>query len=70
MNSDTTTRLLLTGILVCLIALVAQGFGGSDSEAGRYTLTGMRATNPHETSTVPGITYRGWSTSSSSPCAP
>jgi hypothetical protein len=46
MNTDTTTRLLLTGILVCLIALVAQGFGGSASEAGRYTLTGMRAGSP------------------------
>lgn len=46
MNGDTTTRLLLAGILVCLIALVAQGFGGSDGEAGRYTLTGMRAGSP------------------------
>jgi len=46
MNGDTTTRLLLIGILVCLIALVAQGFGGSSDGAGRYTLTGMRAGSP------------------------
>lgn len=46
MNGDTTTRLLLIGILVCLIALVAQGFGGSSGGAGRYTLTGIRAGAP------------------------
>lgn len=46
MNTDSTTRLLLIGILVCLIALVAQGFGDASSTAGRYTLTGMRAGAP------------------------
>ena len=45
MNQDVTTRLLLLGILLCLIALVVQGFAGS-SDVGRYTLTGMRAGAP------------------------
>lgn len=44
MQSTTTTRLLLGLILVCLLILIVQGFGGAGS--GRYQVTGMRAGAP------------------------
>jgi len=60
MNDDSITRLLLLGILLCLIALVAQGFGATASETGRYTITGMRAGAPVliRTDSVTGETWK------------
>lgn len=48
MSTDLTTRLLLLGILLCLIALVAQGFGDGPLQPtfGRYQVTGTRAGSP------------------------
>ena len=44
MQTDLTTRLLLTGILLCLGILVAQGgHHGSDSAAGRYRAMSERS---------------------------
>jgi hypothetical protein len=48
MQTDATTRLLLAGILVCLIVLVTQGFGSDSTSGGwpRYQVMGMRAGAP------------------------
>ena len=50
MHTDTLTRLLLVGILLCLIVLVAQGFGSGSASGiggwGRYQVMGMRAGTP------------------------
>lgn len=64
MNTDPLIRLLLSGILVCLLLLVVQGFaGGGDSGRtgwGRYHVTGMRAGAPVliRTDTVTGEVWK------------
>jgi hypothetical protein len=47
MQTDTTTRLLLAGILVCLIVLIVQGYGsGAGTVPGRYLMMATRAGTP------------------------
>ena len=47
MQTDTTTRLLLAGILACLIALIVQGYGsGAGTLPGRYLMMATRAGTP------------------------
>jgi hypothetical protein len=45
MNNESITKILLLGILLCLVVLVVQGSGDS-SQSGRFTITGMRAGAP------------------------
>ena len=39
MDTDLATKVLLAGILLCLLLLVVQGFGSTDgAQAGRYQM--------------------------------
>ena len=46
MQTDTATRLLLAGILVCLIVLIVQGYGSGAGTPGRYLMMATRAGTP------------------------
>lgn len=62
MNVDTTTRLLLAGILLCLTVLIVQGLGscGGGTEIGRYQVSSMNAGTPLliRTDTVTGQVWK------------